>query len=182
MNERDNIELIRKVYAAFAAGDAATILANVADHAPWINYGPATVPYAGSRAGKAQILEFFQAIGDSTTGGVVIPEQFVAQGDMVVVTGRYKATVRTTGAEIDSPIAHFYRTKRQDREVGRLLRFRPGGGCAHRQGRSCPLNNVLEQRTSYGCGAAFCCRAKKSSIAAKAGAATLVWLPPGTST
>ena len=108
MDEQNNIELIRKVYAAFAAGDAATILANVADHAPWINYGPATVPYAGSRAGKAQILEFFQAIGDSTTGGVVIPEEFVAQGDMVVVAGRYKATVRNTGAEIDSPIAHFF--------------------------------------------------------------------------
>lgn len=108
MNEQDNVELIRKVYAAFAAGDAATILDSVAERAPWINYGPASVPYAGSRAGKAQILEFFQAIGDSTTGGVVIPEEFVAQGDMVVVTGRYRATVNGTGAEIDSPIAHFF--------------------------------------------------------------------------
>ncbi len=108
MNEHDNIELIRKIYAAFAAGDAATILANVGDQTPWINYGPATVPYAGSRAGKAQILEFFQAIGDSTTGGVVVPEEFIAQGDMVVVTGRYKATVRNTGAEIDTPIAHLF--------------------------------------------------------------------------
>jgi ketosteroid isomerase-like protein len=108
MNEQDNIELIRKIYAAFAAGDAATILANVGEQAPWINYGPATVPYAGSRAGKAQILEFFQAIANSTTGGVVVPEEFIAQGDTVVVTGRYRATVRNTGAEIDTPIAHLF--------------------------------------------------------------------------
>ena len=37
-----------------------------------------------------------------------MPEEFVAQGDMVVVTGRYRATVNGTGAEIDSPIAHFF--------------------------------------------------------------------------
>jgi ketosteroid isomerase-like protein len=108
MNEQANIELIRKVYAAFAAGDAPTILANIADDAPWINYGPSSVPYAGSRAGKAQIVEFFQAIANSTTGGVVEAEEFIAQGDNVVATGRYKATVQNTGIEIDSPIAHVF--------------------------------------------------------------------------
>jgi uncharacterized protein len=108
MNEQDNIELIRKIYAAFAAGDAQTILANVDDGAEWNNHGPAAIPYAGARAGKAQILEFFQAIANSTTGGVVIPENFVAQGDIVVATGSYRATVRDTGAEIDTPIAHIF--------------------------------------------------------------------------
>ena len=108
MNEQDNIELIGKIYKAFTAGDAATILASVGDQTSWINYGPATVPYAGSRAGKAEIMEFFQAIASSTTGGVVVPEEFIAQGDMVVVTGRYRATVRNTGVEIDTPIAHLF--------------------------------------------------------------------------
>jgi uncharacterized protein len=108
MNEQDNVSLIRKIYAAFAAGDAQTILDSVTDNAPWINYGPATVPYAGSRTGKAQIAEFFQAIANSTTGGKVTAENFVAQGDTVVATGRYQATVRNTGAEINTPIAHFF--------------------------------------------------------------------------
>ncbi len=53
MNEQDNVSLIRKIYAAFAAGDAQTILDSVTDNAQWINHGPATVPYAGSRAGKS---------------------------------------------------------------------------------------------------------------------------------
>jgi uncharacterized protein len=176
MNEQDNIELIRKVYAAFAAGDAQTILASVGDHAEWTNYGPSTIPYAGARAGKAQILEFFQAIADSTTGGEVIPENFIAQGDTVVATGHYRATVRTTGAQIDTPVAFVHRTQREDRKVGRLLRFRPCGGRAHRQSRRRALIP-----DDYRSSAAFCCRAKKSSMPAKAGAATLVWLPPGTS-
>jgi hypothetical protein len=38
----------------------------------------------------------------------VIAENFVAQGETVVATGRYTATVRDTGANIDTPIAHLF--------------------------------------------------------------------------
>ena len=55
-----------------------------------------------------EILEFFQAIADSTTGGTVIAGIFIAQGDTVVALGSYTATVRNTGAEIDTPVAHIF--------------------------------------------------------------------------
>jgi uncharacterized protein len=108
MNEQDNIAIIKKLYAAFANGDVQTILDNVADNAEWINYGPATIPYAGSRSGLNQVREFFQAIDASTTGGKVTADNFIAQGDTVVATGRYTATVRGTGAQIDTPTAHIF--------------------------------------------------------------------------
>jgi ketosteroid isomerase-like protein len=62
MSETDNVGLIRKLYDAFAAGHVQVILDNVAADAEWINYGPPTIPYAGSRSGLNQIREFFQAI------------------------------------------------------------------------------------------------------------------------
>jgi ketosteroid isomerase-like protein len=108
MNEEGNIGLVRKIYAAFGAGDVKTILDHVADDAQWINHGPATIPYAGSRSGKMEIRGFFQAIGDSTTGGKVLAENFLARGETVVVTGRYTARVRDTGADIDTPVAHLF--------------------------------------------------------------------------
>jgi len=83
MNDQDNIGLIRKIYAAFGTGDVQTILDSVADGAGWIHHDP-------------------------TTGGKVIADNFIAQGDAVVALGSYKATVRTTGAEIDTPIAHIF--------------------------------------------------------------------------
>jgi ketosteroid isomerase-like protein len=95
MNEQDNIGLIRRIYAAFGAGDVRTILDSVSDGAEWINHGPDTIPYAGPRSGKTQIREFFQAIADSTTGGKVVPEKFVSQAETVVATGRYQARVRS---------------------------------------------------------------------------------------
>lgn len=108
MSEQDNAALIKKLYAAFAAGDAQTILDSVADKAEWVNHGPSTVPYAGNRSGKEQIRGFFQAIGDSTTGAKVLAEKIMTSGDMVITTGRYRAKVRDTGAEIDTPIAHLF--------------------------------------------------------------------------
>jgi ketosteroid isomerase-like protein len=108
MAKQDNVAIIRAIYSAFAAGDVKAILDSVNDQAEWTNHGPSTIPYAGSRAGRAQVLEFFEAIGASTTGGKVTPETFITQGDTVVVIGRYTATVRGSGAQIDTPIAHVF--------------------------------------------------------------------------
>jgi ketosteroid isomerase-like protein len=108
MKEQGNVALIQKMYAAFAAGQVQSILNNVSPDAEWINHGPLTIPYSGSRKGLMQIREFFKAIADSTTGGKVTPKEFLVHGDMVVATGRYTATVRETGAPIDTPIVHLF--------------------------------------------------------------------------
>jgi len=108
MTDQDNVQLIRKLYDAFGRGDIQTILDNVAPGAGWNNYGPESVPYFGSRKGHAQIVEFFQAIGATTTGGRVDAESFIASGGKVVALGRYSATVRSNGLKIDTPIAHIF--------------------------------------------------------------------------
>ena len=126
MNEQANIALVQKLYAAFAAGDAQTILDNVAPDAEWINHGPSSIPYAGSRKGTAQIREFFEAIAGSTTGAKVTAGSFVAQGDTVVSTGRYTATARNTGARIDTPVAHLFTIRN-----GKVARWEGFSDTAH---------------------------------------------------
>lgn len=108
MNEQDNIGIIRKLYAAFAVGDVQTIMDHVADDAGWVEYGSPMVPYMGARSGKAEILEFFQAMAGSTRGGSILAEHFLADGDMVVMVGRFRATVQSTGSKIDAPIVHVF--------------------------------------------------------------------------
>ena len=126
MNEQDNIAIIRRMYKAFGEGDVKTILDSVDPNADWINYGPGTIPYTGTRKGHAQVLEFFQAIDSSTTGGKVTPSTFVAQGDMVVSTGRYTAVVRGSGAQIDSPVAHVFTVRN-----GKVVRWEGYSDTAH---------------------------------------------------
>ena len=106
MAVEDNVTLIRTIYSAFSAGDIQKVIDNVTPTAQWINYGPHTIPYAGDFTGRIQ--EFFQAIGKSTTDGKVVPEKFIAQDDTVVSLARYTASVRDTGAQINTPIAHIF--------------------------------------------------------------------------
>jgi ketosteroid isomerase-like protein len=94
------------MYDAFGAGGVPTILNSVAPDAEWINYGPSTVPYMGSFKGR--VAAFFQAIGETTTGGKVTADKYFAEGETVVTLDRYTATVRGTGAKIDSPIGHIF--------------------------------------------------------------------------
>lgn len=102
----DNVSVIQQMYAAFGSGDLKAILSHVADDAEWTNYGPPTIPYAG--AWKGQIPRFFEAIAGTTLGARVIAEDYIASGDRVVATGRFTATVKSTGAQIDTPVAHVF--------------------------------------------------------------------------
>jgi len=106
MAPEDNVALIRTIYSAFATGDVKAILENVSPNAQWVNHGPQSIPYAGDFTGR--ISEFFQAIGQSTTGGKVTPQKFIAQDDTVVSIGRYTASVSNGGAQIDTPVAHIF--------------------------------------------------------------------------
>jgi ketosteroid isomerase-like protein len=126
MSEQTNVALVGKLYAAFGTGDVQTILDNVSPDAEWINHGPATIPYAGSRKGHVQIREFFEAIGQSTIGAKVTTTDFVAHGDSVVSFGRYTATVRDTGAKIDSPVAQLFTVRN-----GKVVRWEGFSDTAH---------------------------------------------------
>lgn len=102
----DNTAVVQTVYGAFNRGDIQTLLANVEPNAEWVNYGPAAVPYFGIFTGR--ISDFFKAIGESTSGGKVAIDRYMASGEMVATEGRYTATVQNTGARIDAPIAHVF--------------------------------------------------------------------------
>jgi ketosteroid isomerase-like protein len=106
MSEQTNTAVIQAMYGAFNSGDIPSLLASVAPGAEWVNYGPSGVPYFGDFTGR--ISDFFKAIGDSTTGGSVTVERYLAASDAVITEGRYRATVRATGERIDSPIAHIF--------------------------------------------------------------------------
>src|SRR4051794_33935835 len=106
MGEQTNVALVQTIYAGFNCGDIQSILAAIDQHAEWVDYGPAAVPYFGNFTGR--IADFFKAIGESTVDGRVAIDRYIASGDIVVTQGQYTATVRTSGAKIDTPIAHVF--------------------------------------------------------------------------
>ncbi len=117
----ENIALIRKMYDAFGRGDIAYILQNLTDDVEWTSIGPASIPYAGTFRGPAEVTKFFQALATTQSGQRLTMPEFVASGDKVVAIGRYACTVTATGKYSDAPVVHVFTIR--DGKVAAFLDF-----------------------------------------------------------
>jgi ketosteroid isomerase-like protein len=101
-------ELLRNVYAAFAAGDVPTVLAALAPDVRWVE--PAGFPYAGTYTGPQAVLEnVFMRIGAEWSSYTCQPHEYHECADTVFVLGDYAGTFRATGRSFASPFVHVWR-------------------------------------------------------------------------
>ncbi len=118
MTEQTNTTLIKKVYAAFGAGDVQTILDNLASDVKWTLEGPSSIPFAGTKTGPEQVREFFQALATTQDKPQLTITDWIAQGDKVATLGRYSCVVKETGRSVDCTVAHFFTIR-----DGKIARF-----------------------------------------------------------
>jgi hypothetical protein len=90
-----NTEIVKSMYQAFGRGDIATLLSGVADNVEWVVNGPAAIPTAGVYRGTAEVGNFFRKVGESIDFEPFNIQQFVEQGDTVVVLGSYSGRSKT---------------------------------------------------------------------------------------
>jgi uncharacterized protein len=108
MSEEANVRLIQDIYDAFSRGNIAGVL-NLCDLEASLHFeGPASIPWAGNWKGREGWAKFFKALGENADEIAVQMEPFAAQGDNVVMVGRYHAHVKKTGKRIDSPLVHLW--------------------------------------------------------------------------
>jgi uncharacterized protein len=104
-----NVDVIEKIYADFSRGDIPGVIGAMDPQSELIYEGPSTIPWAGNRRGIEGWGKFFEAVGANLDGvALTTMEIFAAQGDNVVASGRYRATVKKTGKQIDSPLVHLW--------------------------------------------------------------------------
>jgi len=114
-----NVDLVRAIYDAFAAGDVAGVVAlmspdivwNEAENFPYADGNP----YCGPDAILAGV---FARLGSEWEGFAALPEEFLDAGDTVVVLGRYRGTCKATGLAMDAQLAHVWRVA-----GGKAVRF-----------------------------------------------------------
>lgn len=105
--QKDNIAATQELFAAFGAGDIPGILALCSDDIRIEFYGPADIiPYADMYDGIDAARRFFETVLSSVDIHVFEPEEFLADGDKVVVTGTLHLTARATGRDIRSGFVH----------------------------------------------------------------------------
>src|SRR5215210_5597289 len=98
MAEQENIRLVQALYAAFGRGDIPALLDALTDDVEWWEPGPTDVlPWAGLRRGSDQVGQLFRVLDEVEEVQQFQPQEFVAQGDRVVVLGHERCRIKSTG-------------------------------------------------------------------------------------
>jgi len=117
MSEQDNVEVVRRAYENFKAGDIGALLGQMSEDVDWRLPEIEGAPFAGARKGRGQVTEFFTSLADAQDSQSFEPREFVAQGDKVVALGTYNWRVKRTGREYGGDWAHVF-TVRDGQIVG----------------------------------------------------------------
>jgi hypothetical protein len=107
-----NLDLIKGLYEAFAAGDVPAVLARMSPDIVWNE--AENFPYADGnpyRGPEAILTGVFARLGSEWESFSAIPEEYLDAGDTIVVLGRYRGTCRATGRALDAQLAHVWRVE-----------------------------------------------------------------------
>jgi uncharacterized protein len=112
-------EIVKSLYDAFAEGDVSTVLGAFDAKIEWREaegflYADGN-PYVGPESVAQGV---FQRIVSDVAGFLVIPENIIDAGDTVVVEGRYKGKMNSTGRPVDAQFAHVWQFR-----GGKVIRF-----------------------------------------------------------
>ncbi len=106
---KDPETVVRSLYAAFERGDAAAIEALIAPEATWTYYGPAELPFAGTRHGPSGVADFFAKVEQTLSNPVPEQRDFIVTGSMVAVPGSEESTVKATGIRYRADNVHLFK-------------------------------------------------------------------------
>ncbi len=111
MNEQENTRIVQHAYENFKNGDIPALLDLYSDDIDWRLPKIEHMPFFGSRKGRAETAEFFQSLVEAQDVLTFNPQEFIVQGDKVVVLGDYSWRVKATGREFGSDWVHVWTVK-----------------------------------------------------------------------
>ena len=95
MQEKQNVQIVKDMYAAFNRGDIPFILGQLSPNVKWMSHLDPVIPWSGDRAGR--VPDFFKDINDSVEVQGFEPDEYVAEGNTVVSTGTFACAAKTSG-------------------------------------------------------------------------------------
>jgi ketosteroid isomerase-like protein len=101
MNEQENVQVVRQMFAAFDRRDLSGALNTLAGDVYW--QSPVTraeskeTSWSKPRHSREEVALFFKELFEKVQPERLEPLDFTAQGDRVIVEGKNRGTVRSTG-------------------------------------------------------------------------------------
>ena len=108
MSEQHNLDLVRRIYAAFGQGDLEGILAALDPQVSWRTPGAPDLPTGGLRHGLQAVREFFPLLLNTFDIAEFQPHDFLAAGDKVVVLGTSREGPKGSGRLVDFRWVHVF--------------------------------------------------------------------------
>lgn len=121
MSSQDNKQLVMQGYQKFQNKDIAGLLELFTDDIEWIGAKAEELPFAGEYHGKNEVSQYFAQLDQAQEAQQFEPQQFIAEGDNVVVTGQARWTVKSTGQTYDNPWVHVFTIR--DGKVARFQQY-----------------------------------------------------------
>ncbi|MFD1160976.1 nuclear transport factor 2 family protein [Hwangdonia seohaensis] len=100
-------KVVENMFAAFSSGDADKFVATVSEDTVWIYHGTQIIP-AGTFEKKEGVRTFFTNIMERTEIINFEPQQYIVEGNMVVVLGREHQKVKRSGRELKQKWVQIY--------------------------------------------------------------------------
>jgi hypothetical protein len=116
-----NKQLVMRAYGLFGQGDIKGVVAMCTDDVCWLSADIAQVPFSGTFNGRFEVGEFFAGMEGSVDTLRFTPQDFIAEGDKVVVTGEARWQVKATGAQFESDWVHVFTLR--DGQVKRFAQY-----------------------------------------------------------
>jgi hypothetical protein len=98
---KNNVQLIQQAFDDFLNGKIAGILDTCREDVEWSSYENPDVPYSAVYKGKNGVADFFGTLSETVNYSRFEPQQFISQGDDVVVFGHHTGAVKSTGKSFD---------------------------------------------------------------------------------
>lgn len=109
MREQENEKIVRQAYEAYLTANLDMVLNLCSEDTEWRAVGPpADLPYAGHHRGRQAVARYFAILDDKEESDHLIPQDFVAKGDKVIVFGNYKARVNGNGQRFETDFVHVF--------------------------------------------------------------------------
>ena len=103
-----NTDLIKQGYEAFGRGDLDGAVENFADDVRWENPEASQLPQNGVTEGKDAVKQLFAELGSYWESFAITPDEFVEQGDTVVVLSHSESKAKDTGRDVKLPWVHVW--------------------------------------------------------------------------
>ena len=104
-----NIEVLRDGYEAFGRGDIGGITANFDDDVEFVGPNSQRMPGAGAHRGKDAVGALLAGMQERWDGLTWSPDEFVSEGETVVVLGHMEGQAKATGTRVKVPFVHVWR-------------------------------------------------------------------------